>query len=287
MTARTWIGGGANNASNPKDWSPSGLPAQNQTLQIVGAPVTTIQNPTLTAFTMNVSGNDLKGDSLSIDRANVTLNKANGAVVNAQVKLADVTFNLSGGSTLNMNVSTIMPLYSTHNAINVSGSDTLHLYNLNNADSVHIAKNSTLSGSFTASYGANVAIGGAAGSGYLNNSASAVSRASANISVPVNGTGSFTLSAEYARMEFASSVGVNQSVVVAGSKSVLQIDQPGEFQGSVTLANDIGAQREIDLMGLATADSYTYQNDILSIYSGNAVIETLRLNSTTRTALPW
>ena len=46
------------------------------------------------------------------------------------------------------------------------------------------------------------------------------------------------------------------------------------FPGTVDLTNG-----EIDLNGLAKANSYTYQNDMLSIFSGKSVIDTLRLAS--------
>jgi hypothetical protein len=36
---------------------------------------------------------------------------------------------------------------------------------------------------------------------------------------------------------------------------------------------------QIDLVGLAKADSYTYAKDMLSIYSHNRVIDTLRLTN--------
>jgi hypothetical protein len=39
---------------------------------------------------------------------------------------------------------------------------------------------------------------------------------------------------------------------------------------------------EIDLMGLATADSYTYTNDMLSIFSGTSIIDRLRLTDHTQ-----
>ena len=53
MTNRTWIGGGNNKASNPRDWSPNGAPQAGDTL-------------TISSGTMTVSGNDLKGDSLNV-----------------------------------------------------------------------------------------------------------------------------------------------------------------------------------------------------------------------------
>ena len=38
---------------------------------------------------------------------------------------------------------------------------------------------------------------------------------------------------------------------------------------------------EIDLMGLANADSYTFKNDMLKIYDGSKIIDMLRLHDST------
>jgi hypothetical protein len=99
----------------------------------------------------------------------------------------------------------------------------------------------------------------------------------------VIGTGSFVVGGGHAgSLEFSSSVGPAQSVSVGndlpGLSTVLKIDLPREFLGSTTL-NSSG---EIDLMGLATADSYTYDNDmLLRIYSGSSIIETLPMTNIT------
>ncbi len=67
---------------------------------------------------------------------------------------------------------------------------------------------------------------------------------------------------------------------------VLQIERPDQFHGSTTLSyTDSGVPYsrlpEIDLIGLANADSHTHQNDILSIYAGKSVIDKPRLTETT------
>ena len=67
MTNRTWLGGGNNQASNPRDWSPNGAPHAGDTL-------------TISSGTMNVSGNDLKGASL-----NVSAFGSLGTVININV----------------------------------------------------------------------------------------------------------------------------------------------------------------------------------------------------------
>ena len=277
MATFTWIGGGKNKANNPNDWSPNSLPQPGDSLSISG-PQPTSLSPAFASYTMNVRGNELAGDTLGISNADATINMTHKAAVTAQVGQADVTFNMSGGSSLDMNVSTILALYSTHNTINVSGRDILKLYDLDNPTSIDLAQNAKLTGSFIGSYGANISIEGDATATFINNGASGVDRAYATIDTPVKGTGSFSLTGEFARMEFVSSVGAGQSIAVANNAelSLLQIDRPDLFQATVTLDPGSGT-REIDLMGLATADSYAYQNDMLSIYSGNQVIDTLRL----------
>jgi hypothetical protein len=44
---------------------------------------------------------------------------------------------------------------------------------------------------------------------------------------------------------------------------------------------------EIDFIGLANADSYSYANDLLSIYAGNTIIDTLRLHQLGTPSLPF
>jgi hypothetical protein len=53
MTNRTWIGGGNNQASNPKDWSPTGAPQPGDTL-------------TMSQGTIKISGNAMAGDVLNV-----------------------------------------------------------------------------------------------------------------------------------------------------------------------------------------------------------------------------
>jgi hypothetical protein len=56
--------------------------------------------------------------------------------------------------------------------------------------------------------------------------------------------------------------------------SVLTVDHPHRFHGQADLTSGV-----IDLNGLATADSYYFKNDMLSIYSGGNVIDTLAFTS--------
>ena len=53
MATLTWVGGGNNNANNSQDWSPAQVPAPGDTL-------------TMPDGTMNISGNDLQGNTLQV-----------------------------------------------------------------------------------------------------------------------------------------------------------------------------------------------------------------------------
>ncbi len=76
--ARTWIGGGNNNASRIADWSPHGVPQPGDTLTMADG------------TTMNLTGNQLAGD---------TLNVGNGST--ATINISGITdLNLADGSGL-------------------------------------------------------------------------------------------------------------------------------------------------------------------------------------------
>jgi hypothetical protein len=94
--------------------------------------------------------------------------------------------------------------------------------------------------------------------------------------------GSGTIGVTNSNLEFKSSVGAGLSVFVTsdaaaaagGNFSTLTIDHPKAYHADTS----IGMGAEIDLVGLAHADSYSLNNDLLKIYSGDTVIDTMRLS---------
>lgn len=154
---------------------------------------------------------------------------------------------------------------------------------------INMAPNSNLTGSFDF---ANRYVGG--GSFVINptyndifyNTESYLSWGYVDIPIPVAGAGVFNVAIN-GKLEFESSVGNDQWIGLASggypvSRSVLQLDKPMEFLGSVTLYHNSGSMiATINLEGMANADSYTFQNDMLSIFSGQTVIDTLRLHDST------
>jgi len=282
MATLAWIGGGNNNASNPADWSPTGVPQSFDTLEIVGPfPATIPPVLTLPTYTMNVSKTDLAGDTLMIQFADVTVNMWHDAIVTAQTALANATFNLSQNSTLSLEISYNHLFSGSTATVDVLGSDTLNLEATDPAV-VNLAKNSIWIGSFNVfggGYDGRLTASGGRHSAFMNSSSSVEDFASAVVAVPIVGTGTFLLGGGGATLEFASSVGADQSISVAGNggdNDILRIDHPGRFHGSITLLDSFGSE-EIDLIGLAHADSYTFRNDILTIFPGSSIIDTLRL----------
>jgi hypothetical protein len=271
---RTWIGGGNNKASNPNDWSPTGVPQPGDILQEMSG-----QTP----LTMNVSGNDLAGDTLDLSLANsapLTMNMSDKAVADVSVSIGDDggTYNLTQRSMLNTTV-----MGSSSQVVNISGSDRFSTTGDEDMLKVNVASSSTWTGSFFLGEDTTLTASGESHSVFINDGTSELSRASAVLDLPVLGKGSFFLANTHGFLTFGSSVGAGQSVSIPGDPlSEVVIDQPNKFRGSITLGDGSSPTGEsIDLMGLATADSYTFKNDMLSIFAGNTVIDTLRLTNAT------
>jgi hypothetical protein len=147
--------------------------------------------------------------------------------------------------------------------VNASGVDTIYMkpgpgIALSN---INLAAGTILQGTVQGP----VTMHGAPGSMFVNNGASTASEVDAS----VFGRGTWTVSNQ---MEFGGNVGPQQTVEDSGH---LTIDQPQSFAGKVDLNS---SSSEIDLKGLANAGSYSFKNDMLSIWSGNRIIDTLRMH---------
>jgi hypothetical protein len=90
--------------------------------------------------------------------------------------------------------------------------------------------------------------------------------------VNVTGTGRFNIG--FGSTTFERAVGSGLVVDDVGGKVVL--NAPKQFSGLANFGSG-----ELDLNGLAKADSYTFQNDMLSIYQGKRVIDTIQLHDST------
>jgi hypothetical protein len=249
---------------------------------------------------MNVRGNDLAGDSLTLAGTVFTANLSHKATMTANYMTGSIgTFNLSGRSTLILSTISGFHLGTNPATINVSGNDNLILHNTDSRVTINLLPGATVHGSFTTGefFGVvfgQITINGQAGTAFDNNGHSLlVNTEQATINTNVVGTGSFDVANQgpysiagvvgRAKIEFGGAVGRNQSVE---DSSLVVIDKPNQFHAGITLASSAASvaapfPAEIDLMGLATADSYSYTNDMLKIWSGRTVIDTLHLTDQT------
>ena len=265
MTTDVWIGGGDNEASNPNDWL-SGLPAAGQDAMVFGPRV----GGASSTYTMNVQGNELANDPILSSACALTVN-ATHALINSTVAYrGNVTFNLAQHSTLLLTAD-----YMGAIVVNLSGADVLVV---NGSDAgnpvINLAAGSEWVGTFSLDW---ARINAGVGATFDNDGASQVLNncpGMANVVLPVAviGKGGFGV-AGGARLEFMRSVGAQQSVT---SEGTIAIDDPARFLGSVTLQAG-----EIDLAGLANADGCSFQADMLRIYAGTQVVDTLRLTDQT------
>jgi hypothetical protein len=106
MTTRTWIGGGNNEASNPRDWSPAGAPQPGDSLS-------------LDTGTLGISGNALAGDTLTIGGgATVDIDTNHAAILKlaTQEPGAHINIRVASGSTLTLTAD-----FGSYSYLNVSG----------------------------------------------------------------------------------------------------------------------------------------------------------------------
>jgi hypothetical protein len=254
---RTWTGAVNNDAGNPGNWSPSGAPQSGDTLLGKG--------------TIDISGDVLHGDTLGggeFQGWEGTINLSHHAVANVWVAVPPgLTANIDGTDTLNLTAQTSAP----------------YLVNVNLAD------HANLFGSFDLGTYVRANITGGEDAKYHCTETDILRGASMIVDADVVGSGKFILEqGQYrygphqASLEFAGSVSRGQTIEVTGTQyglvSQLKIDCPADFHGTV----DLHDASQIDLVGLAQSDSWTYKNDMLSIKAAcGKVLDTLRVESDT------
>jgi len=206
----------------------------------------------LAGDTLDISANNFNGEPTG-----TTVNLSHDASVTALLTDgAHATFNLAGG---------VSHLDATYNDAITASSVT-----------VDLAANAIWIGTFDISYGSHLNTAAGAHAVFINDGASGFGTAAGGVfNMPVAGTGS--IGGYESRIEFASSVGAGQTIEDEGGEgtAMIVIDKPYEFHGLVQLYDF----SELDLVGLAHADSYTLKNDMLKLYSGNRVIYDMRLDA--------
>jgi hypothetical protein len=252
MTDRTWTGAASNDASDPGNWSPAGVPQPGDSL-------------TLGGFGRVV---DITDDALAGDTLNVM----------AGLTQSPNTFNLSDHAVANLDLGTS---YGSVTVVNVSGRDTLsENQGVSNSVTVNLEANADLFGNFNSTRYSSLKISGAENATFHNNGSDNLDGTTATIDAKVAGTGTFNISfgpdASTGSVEFGGFVSRNQTVELTGGAnppypirtSKLTVDDPGQFHATVILHDYSLA----DLVNLADADSWSYRNDMLSIRNSSGQV---------------
>ena len=254
MATKTWWGGGNNDAGNPWDWSPYGTPKPGDMV-------------VMTHGTMNVEGFQLAYNAVQLG---------------AETQGRSVTFDLSNNALLTVQVPASNQLSAGASAnFLVSGYDVLHLLSgtVPAADfNVYLNRGAVLD--FAASLGrGSLAISGASNTELVNNASDTMNGVYAVINEDVVGVGSFNLGFAYQEtgfLEFTKSVASGETVQLGGTlPSRLKLDHPNEFHGTVDFTSGTA---ELDNLGQATF--WSLSNDVLKIWSGTSVIDTLKVGFT-------
>ena len=192
------------------------------------------------------------------------MNVANDALAGDTVYLQGNGFNPPASSTFNLSGQVNMSL--------VSGSYPPG----SGPATVNLADNAQWIGGLSAGpYGGGVTVQGA---GQFSNTSSYVDNA-VTINADVTGTGAIAVYGAHAvaRLEFVQGVSAGQSISVDGYAyygdfGTVVVDNPAGFNGSVTLGYG-----EVMLKGIQ-ADSYSLRNGVLSLYSGQDVVDSIKLS---------
>lgn len=268
MTTLTWVGGGNNRANNPQDWSPAQSPSLGDTLIMPDG------------GTMNIVDNGLAGNQLQVGSTQAsglitsTLNLSHHAVVS--VNQPQFT-NGSWTTDLNIRGSAALTIDAPLGTAPVNDRE----FNVNLSHNANV----------TSSFDLNFSTLNVAGHGELtNNGQVGLAATHAVIDSNVVGSGSFDLLSLPSFMgldaigflEFGGSVSRDQTVTLGGAShsfveqwDTLQVDEPKKFHASVMMQQ----HAEVELVGLLRATSYTFDNDLLKIFSDNKVIDDVHLTN--------
>ena len=193
----TWLGGGNNLASNPADWSPAVAPKPGYTL-------------TMSAGTMNLTGNALAGDTLTVPTSGIANISTTGAAsLNLSLAASNATANIhvAAGSTLTLNA------HVTRGFLNASGG-TIQFIGSNSFSAFKTVLADNLTGTATLS------LTGGNASGELMELGGSVSQ------------------------------GLTFSLSGSAPDASLQIDNPGSFKGLINLTNAPVGVGHVEFMGL-------------------------------------
>lgn len=214
--------------------------------------------------TLNDTWFGLYGDTVVLGSSAVPFGGAETLNTYGYSPIGAIDVSLYASPTINVNG------YAVVGSINVSPIAT--------GVNINLAPGSALNTHFTGSgYLDTINVNGGADTWLMNTGDSTVTRAVIN--ADVFGTGSWSLLAHPpggGSIAFAQYVSPDQTIN-ANFNATVQIDQPHAFQGLIDMSN-LGNYGQILLAGIQ-GDSFSYQNDILSVYDNGYLMDNLRLHA--------
>jgi hypothetical protein len=191
---------------------------------------------------------------------------------------------VEGSTTLNLSQNAqVNPIIveSGHASINVKAGSAgatffLETQTALSSATVDLAANTHWVGLFS-DFAGSITINGAPRALFITNDLSGTTQGpSSSVHINANiGHGTGAINANLgATIEIGGSVAQGQVLGANGDTfsgyppgGILKIDHPGQFAGTLQIG-----EGEIDLNGLARADSYTYANDMLTLYASGSVL---------------
>ena len=262
----TWVGGGDNSVDDPGDWTPNAVPEAGDKLYMLDG-------------TANIPGGNLAGVPLNVGY------NAQGANPDTSV---NPIINVTGGADVTIDVAAPYG-DTTHATVNVSDSDTLAIGGGivpwatgnppgDNNLAINIANGATL----TASGGLPYSQTTIAGDGDYDPTTAYFAEGSLQIQSDMIGTGTLNLGMLQADISGSVAAGVSVNLQVADT---LTIDNPSTFLGTIIGPSPSASDQyngglpdeQINLQGLV-ADSYDISNDLLTLYKGGTVVDTVKFN---------
>jgi hypothetical protein len=248
---------------------------------------------------MNIQGNDLAGDTVRLGLPisyplTFTANLSMHAVASFTAYFTNATFNLSQSSSLFFAVTAGAHVGSSYATINLYGGDeNLWLSNQDAQVTVNLLQGARWNGTlnmgtfFGQTYGKTTINGGPQAVWNNNGTSTIHDTENAVVGVDVIGIGLFDVrndggdgrAGSLARLEFGRTVYPYEFIHNSG---LVVVDRPDLFHGYITLqsrpvgaSGSIAAPAEVDLANLAHANAWSFQNDILRIYSGHVLLDQL------------
>jgi hypothetical protein len=235
VITKTWLGGGNNAASNPNDWTPTGAPLPGEQLDIESG-------------TINIAGNALAGDALTLAYSGVT-----GSVVNINTS-DNATLDLAGGLSRAVSVSvnvagqlnlTDSLVYTAAGTLRFIGG-SINVVGTNTFEGVTFDSNLTGNGTIDANHGGD---GGVFGPTVFNGSVGS---------------------------------GVTVALEAFGPPEFVQIDHPSSFNGKIVLPAAQPFIGNVTLEGLhVTSADLIASSDVLQMWNGKHLVDTVRLGGDT------